>query len=114
MKKAEIQVNNANKQAFIAASKPVYEAYAKEVPVRQADHRRASALGDLPRACSSGCAGVRGLLEWVALLLMAALTLRGDAWALCSATLGHSLGWYDEVASWASPGSPITALRSRR
>ena len=45
MKKAGIQVNNANKHAFIAASKPVYEEYAKEVPGAKEIIDRAIALG---------------------------------------------------------------------
>jgi tripartite ATP-independent transporter DctP family solute receptor len=45
MKKAGIQVNNANKDAFIAASKPVYEEYAKEVPGAKQIIDRAIALG---------------------------------------------------------------------
>ena len=45
MKKAGIQVNNANKDAFIAASKPVYEEYAKEVPGAKEIIDRAIALG---------------------------------------------------------------------
>jgi TRAP-type transport system periplasmic protein len=45
MKKAGIQVNNANKDAFIAASKPVYQEFAKEVPGAQAVIDRAIALG---------------------------------------------------------------------
>jgi TRAP-type transport system periplasmic protein len=45
MKKAGIKVNNANKDAFIAASKPVYQEFAKEVPGAQAIIDRAIALG---------------------------------------------------------------------
>jgi len=45
MKKAGIQVNNANKDAFIAASRPVYEEYAKEVPGAKEVIDRAIALG---------------------------------------------------------------------
>jgi len=45
MKKAGIQVNNANKDAFIAASKPVYQEFAKEVPGAQAVIDRAIELG---------------------------------------------------------------------
>jgi TRAP-type C4-dicarboxylate transport system substrate-binding protein len=45
MKKAGIQVNNANKDAFIAASKPVYEEYSKEVPGAKEIIDRAIALG---------------------------------------------------------------------
>ncbi len=45
MKAAGIQVNNANKDAFIAASKPVYQEFAKEVPGAQAVIDRAIALG---------------------------------------------------------------------
>jgi tripartite ATP-independent transporter DctP family solute receptor len=45
MKKAGIKVNNANKDAFIAASKPVYAEFAKEVPGAQAVIDRAIALG---------------------------------------------------------------------
>jgi tripartite ATP-independent transporter DctP family solute receptor len=45
MKTAGIQVNNANKDAFIAASKPVYEEYAKEVPGAKEIIDRAIALG---------------------------------------------------------------------
>jgi TRAP-type transport system periplasmic protein len=45
MKKAGIQVNNANKDAFIAASKPTYQEFAKEVPGAQAIIDRAIALG---------------------------------------------------------------------
>jgi tripartite ATP-independent transporter DctP family solute receptor len=40
-----IQVNNANKDAFIAASKPVYEEFAKEVPGAKEIIDRAIALG---------------------------------------------------------------------
>jgi TRAP-type transport system periplasmic protein len=40
-----IQVNNANKDAFIAASKPVYEEFAKEVPGAREVIDRAIALG---------------------------------------------------------------------
>jgi tripartite ATP-independent transporter DctP family solute receptor len=45
MKAAGIQINNANKDAFIAASKPVYEEFAKEVPGAKAVIDRAIALG---------------------------------------------------------------------
>jgi TRAP-type transport system periplasmic protein len=45
MKTAGIQVNEANKDAFIAASKPVYEEYAKEVPGAKEIIDRAIALG---------------------------------------------------------------------
>ena len=45
MKSAGIQVNNANKDAFIAASKPVYDEYAKEVPGAKDIIDRAIALG---------------------------------------------------------------------
>jgi tripartite ATP-independent transporter DctP family solute receptor len=45
MKTAGIQVNEANKDAFIAASKPVYEEYAKEVKGAKAVIDRAIALG---------------------------------------------------------------------
>jgi len=45
MKAAGIQVNNANKDAFIAASKPVYQEFAKEVPGAQAVIDEAIALG---------------------------------------------------------------------
>jgi tripartite ATP-independent transporter DctP family solute receptor len=45
MKAAGIQVNNANKDAFIAASKPVYQDFAKEVPGAQAVIDEAIALG---------------------------------------------------------------------
>jgi TRAP-type transport system periplasmic protein len=40
-----IQVNQANKNAFIAASKPVYEEFAKEVPGAKEIIDRAIALG---------------------------------------------------------------------
>jgi tripartite ATP-independent transporter DctP family solute receptor len=40
-----IQVNEANKDAFIAASKPVYEEFSKEVPGAKAIIERAIALG---------------------------------------------------------------------
>ena len=40
-----IQVNQANKDAFIAASKPVYEEFAKEVPGAKEIIERAIALG---------------------------------------------------------------------
>ena len=45
MKAAGIKVNNANKDAFIAASKPVYQEFAKEVPGAQAVIDQAIALG---------------------------------------------------------------------
>ena len=45
MKAAGIQVNNANKDAFIAASKPVYDEFAKEVPGAKEIIDRAIALG---------------------------------------------------------------------
>jgi len=45
MKQAGIQVNDANKDAFIAASKPVYDEFAKEVPGAKAIIDRAIALG---------------------------------------------------------------------
>jgi TRAP-type C4-dicarboxylate transport system substrate-binding protein len=45
MKTAGIQVNNANKDAFIAASKPVYEEYAREVPGAKEIIDRAITLG---------------------------------------------------------------------
>jgi len=38
-------VNNANKDAFIAASKPVYDEFAKEVPGAKQVIDRAIALG---------------------------------------------------------------------
>jgi TRAP-type C4-dicarboxylate transport system substrate-binding protein len=45
MKKAGIQVNDANKDAFIAASKPVYDEYSKEVAGAKEIIDRAIALG---------------------------------------------------------------------
>jgi tripartite ATP-independent transporter DctP family solute receptor len=45
MKKAGIQVNEADKDAFIKASKPVYDDFAKEVPGAKAVIDRAIALG---------------------------------------------------------------------
>jgi tripartite ATP-independent transporter DctP family solute receptor len=45
MKTAGIQVNNANKDAFIAASKAVYEEFAREVPAAREVIDRAIALG---------------------------------------------------------------------
>ena len=45
MKTAGIQVNNANKDAFIAASKPVYDEFAREVPGAKEIIDRAIALG---------------------------------------------------------------------
>ncbi len=45
MKAAGIKVNNANKDAFIAASKPVYDDFAKEVPIAKEVIDRAIALG---------------------------------------------------------------------
>jgi tripartite ATP-independent transporter DctP family solute receptor len=45
LKAAGMQVNNANKDAFIAASKPVYEEFAKEVPSSKEVIDRAIALG---------------------------------------------------------------------
>jgi tripartite ATP-independent transporter DctP family solute receptor len=45
MKTAGILVNNANKDAFIAASKPVYDEFAREVPGAKEVIDRAIALG---------------------------------------------------------------------
>jgi len=45
MKAAGIKVNEADKNAFIAASKPVYQEFAKEVPGAQAVIDQAIALG---------------------------------------------------------------------
>ncbi len=45
LKAAGMQVNNANKDAFIAASRPVYEEFAKEVPGSKDVIDRAIALG---------------------------------------------------------------------
>ena len=45
LKAAGMQVNIPNKEAFIAASKPVYEEYAKEVPSAKEVIDRAVALG---------------------------------------------------------------------
>ena len=45
MKAAGIQVNVANKDAFIAASKPVYDEFAREVPGAKEIIERAIALG---------------------------------------------------------------------
>ena len=45
MKAAGIQVNTANKDAFIAASKTVYDEYAREVPSAKEVIERAIALG---------------------------------------------------------------------
>jgi tripartite ATP-independent transporter DctP family solute receptor len=45
MKAAGIKVNTANKDAFIAASKTVYDEYAKEVPAAKEVIERAIALG---------------------------------------------------------------------
>ncbi|MGB7540752.1 MAG: TRAP transporter substrate-binding protein [Burkholderiales bacterium] len=45
MKAAGIQVNTPNKDAFIAASKPVYDEYAREVPGAKEIIDRAIALG---------------------------------------------------------------------
>ena len=45
MKKSGIKVNEANKDAFIAASKPVYEEFSREVPSAKAIIDRAIALG---------------------------------------------------------------------
>ena len=57
MKKAGIQVNNANKDAFIAASKPVYEEFAKEVPGREGSHRPRHRARQVGADCSTSCAG---------------------------------------------------------
>jgi TRAP-type C4-dicarboxylate transport system substrate-binding protein len=45
IKAAGVQVNTPNKDAFIAASKPVYEEFAKEVPGSREVIDRAIALG---------------------------------------------------------------------
>src|SRR5205814_1797289 len=45
LKAAGMQVNNANKEAFIAASKPVYDEFAKEVAGSREIIDRAIALG---------------------------------------------------------------------
>jgi TRAP-type C4-dicarboxylate transport system substrate-binding protein len=45
MKSGGIQVNSPNKDAFIAASKPVYDEFAKEVPGAKEIIDRAIALG---------------------------------------------------------------------
>jgi tripartite ATP-independent transporter DctP family solute receptor len=45
LKAAGMQVNTPNKEAFIAASKPVYEEFAKEVPSSKEVIERAIALG---------------------------------------------------------------------
>jgi TRAP-type C4-dicarboxylate transport system substrate-binding protein len=45
IKAAGVQVNTPNKDAFIAASKPVYEDFAKEVPGSREVIDRAIALG---------------------------------------------------------------------
>jgi TRAP-type transport system periplasmic protein len=45
LKAAGMQVNEANKNAFIQASKPIYEEYAKEVPAAKALIDKALALG---------------------------------------------------------------------
>jgi TRAP-type C4-dicarboxylate transport system substrate-binding protein len=45
MKEAGIKVNEADKNAFIAASKPVYEEFAREVPGAKEVIDRAVALG---------------------------------------------------------------------
>ena len=45
LKTAGMQVNEANKDAFVAASKPVYEDFAKEVPGSKEIIDRAIALG---------------------------------------------------------------------
>ena len=45
MKAAGIKVNEANKDAFIAASKPIYEEFAREVPMAKEVIDRAIALG---------------------------------------------------------------------
>jgi TRAP-type C4-dicarboxylate transport system substrate-binding protein len=45
LKASGMQVNTPNKDAFIAASKPVYDEFAKEVPEAKAVIDRAIALG---------------------------------------------------------------------
>jgi len=45
MKAAGIKVNTADKDAFIAASKPIYDEFAKEVPMAKEVIERAIALG---------------------------------------------------------------------
>ncbi|MBI2314307.1 MAG: TRAP transporter substrate-binding protein [Betaproteobacteria bacterium] len=45
MKTAGIQVNNPNKEAFVAASRPVYEEFSREVPGAKEVIDRALALG---------------------------------------------------------------------
>ena len=45
LKAAGMQVNNANKDAFIAASRPVYDEFAREVPGSKDVIDRAIALG---------------------------------------------------------------------
>jgi TRAP-type transport system periplasmic protein len=45
LKAAGMQVNEANKDAFIKASKPIYDEFAKEVPAAKALIDKALALG---------------------------------------------------------------------
>jgi tripartite ATP-independent transporter DctP family solute receptor len=45
LKAAGMQVNEANKEAFIQASKPIYEEFSKEVPAAKALIEKALALG---------------------------------------------------------------------
>jgi len=45
LKAAGMQVNDANKDAFVKASKPIYDEFAKEVPASKALIDKALALG---------------------------------------------------------------------
>ena len=111
LKQAGMQVNEVDKDAFIAASKPIYDEFGKEVAGAQGADRPSGGAGQVSaHACrrlgrrradamQRFRAGYGRLLEWVVIALMVVLFARGHASAWCFARIGRSLIWYDEIAS---------------
>ena len=110
-----MQVNDVDKDAFIAASKPIYDEFGKEVAGREGSDRprrrarqvdamtrltqaRTERSAARPRARERFRDGYGRLLEWVVGVLMVVLAVEVTL-GVVFRSLGHSLIWYDEVAS---------------
>ena len=90
LKQAGMQVNDVDKDAFVAASKPIYEEFGKEVPGAKEVIDRAVALRQVSAAPAHACQRRRGrrdgdgagsarataaLLEWLVIALMVVLAV---------------------------------------
>ena len=114
LKAAGMQVNDVDKDAFVAASKPIYEEFGKEVRGREgSDRPRRRARASRPHGGRDGRAAAGAprsgalarfrarygrVLEWVVIVLMVALAVEVTA-GVVFRYVGRSLVWYDEVAS---------------